>query len=276
LTPVTPAVRRVKSGGGPPSRSPLQRAFLALDLLSAEPKTAADIARSLRINRSSALRLLRELEGTGYVARSLITKRYSLVSARFQHAAARSTDHSDLSEIVDPILRSVRDESDESAVFAVPSADAMVYLGFFPSHHVLAVHESLGAIRPMHCSALGKAYLSALADRKFDETLGRLSYDGGTSNAAKNPDELAFRVDAARRCGYAIDRDETSVGVSCVAAPLWVGGSLVGAVGITGPSSRLPDHALADIGRELVEAVRSVQLSGPAVRSDVRQRANAR
>lgn len=262
--------------GGSPSRSPLQRAFLALDLLSAEPRTAADVARSLHINRSTALRLLRELVGTGYVARGVSTKRYSLVSARFHHAAARSSDHSDLGEIVDPILRRVRDEFHESAVFAVPSADAMVYLGFFPSHHVLAVRESLGAIRPMHCSALGKAYLSALAETKFDETLARLSYDGGTSNAARNPDELAVRVTAARQCGYAVDRDETSVGVSCVAAPLWVGGALVGSVGMTGPTSRLPDPTLADIGRELVEAVRSVHLSEPGLPRDVLRKASAR
>ena len=55
----------------------------------------------------------------------------------------------------------------------------------------------------------------------------------------------------ARSAGFALDRDETSLGVSCVAVPLRVGSSLMGAIGLTGPSTRLPDALLDRIGRDL-------------------------
>ena len=68
----------------------------------------------------------------------------------------------------------------------------------------------------MHCSAMGKAYLSALEDLALDSELGLLSYQGGTELAARGPIELRERVEDTRKRNYAIDRDETAEGASCV------------------------------------------------------------
>jgi DNA-binding IclR family transcriptional regulator len=117
----------------------------------------------------------------------------------------------------------------------------------------------------MHCSAVGKAYLSALEPSVLGEIVHRLTFDAGTHNAAKDPVELLRRVEAAREVGYAVDRDETSLGVSCVAAPLWVGDALIGAVGATGPSSRFPDEVAGRIGLHLRNAVEQLRRPNPAV-----------
>ena len=101
----------------------------------------------------------------------------------------------------------------------VPANGTMVYLAFFPSVHLIMVRERLGTTRPMHCSALGKAYLSALDDRALDSELALLTYRGGTERAARGPIELRERLEETRKRGYAIDRDETSEGATCVAAP---------------------------------------------------------
>src|SRR5436190_16873509 len=131
----------------------------------------------------------------------------------------------------------------------------MVHQEVVPSHHILAGRESVGAIRPMHCSAVGKAYLAALHPEILGVVAARLRFDAGTHKAAKDARDLIRRVEDAREIGYSVDRDETSIGVSCVAAPLWVGDALIGAVGVTGPSSRLPDEVAARIGRHLRAAV---------------------
>jgi IclR family acetate operon transcriptional repressor len=234
---------------------------------------ASEVAHEFGIDRSTALRLLRELESTGYVARDPTSKRYTTVGARFYRLIANTEDHSDLSELVDPILLAVRDEFGEAAVFAVPSREQMVYVASFASHQILAVHEPLGAMRPMHCSAVGKAYLSGLDGRALTEVVDRLTFQGGTRYAAHDGVSLVARIDVAREIGYAVDRDETSLGVSCVAAALWVGGALVGAVGVTGPTTRLPDELAARIGIWLRAAAaelrgpRSNRLSGQAAES---------
>jgi DNA-binding IclR family transcriptional regulator len=222
--------------------------------------SASDVARLLEVNRSTALRLLGELEETGYVTRDA-AKRFATVPSRFYALIVSHDDHADWSEVVDPILASLRDEFGEAAIMGVPANGTMVYLAFFPSVHIVAVRERLGTARPMHCSALGKAYLSALGPAALDLELGRLAYQGGTDRAPRGPMDLRERVDETRKRGYAIDRDETFEGGSCVAAPVRIAGALVGAMGLSGPSSRFSEMRIHEMGRRLVAVTRP--LEGP-------------
>jgi DNA-binding IclR family transcriptional regulator len=240
--------------------SHISRAFQALEALVAGPQTAAGIAQVLGVNRSTALRLMTEIESLGYVFRDPDTKSYAIAAARFYPFISSHADHLDWSMVVDPILSGLRDEFGEASIMGVPANGTMVYLAFFPSVHLIMVRERLGTTRPMHCSALGKAYLSALDDRTLDSELGLLNYQGGTHLAARGPIELRVRLEEARRRGYAIDRDETAEGATCVAVPARMGGTLVGAIGLSGPSSRISDQRIAQMGEQLKEV--SLRLAG--------------
>ena len=240
-----------------PPTSPIQRALRTIEILAARSLTAADLARLLRVNRSTALRLLTELVATGYVARDE-AKRYATVPSKFFGLVALREPHADWSQLIDPVLAAIRDDCGEATMLGVPANGAMVYLAFFASRQVVAVSEQLGTVRPMHCSALGKAYLSALDPAALDAELGRLSYQGGTDRAAKGPIELRGRLDEAREAGFAVDRGETYDGVTCLAAPVRVRGTLIGAVGVSGPSSRLPEAAIRELGRRLARDLSDV------------------
>ena len=241
-------------------RSAVARIFRTLELLAEGPRTPSELARELDIDRSTALRLLRQLAATGYVTRDPLARRYATVGARLLRLVSRAPDHADLSELVDPILRSIRAQYGEATMLAVPARGSMVYAAFFPSKQVLGIREQLGAMRPMHCSAVGKSYLSGLDDSELEEELQRLTLEGGTQNAAHDRGTLYRAVMAARSTGYAVDRDETSVGVSCVAVPLRIGDSLIGSIGVTGPTTRLDDALLGRIGAELVEAAATLRM----------------
>ena len=149
----------------------------------------------------------------------------------------------------------------EASLLAVPARGTMVYAVFFPSAHLLGVRERLGATRPMHCSAVGKAYLSGLDERSLEEELNRVTFVGGTDHAPADRPSLYRQIVEAREIGYAVDHDETSVGVSCVAVPLRVGGSLMGAFGVTGPSTRLDSELAREIGLELRHAALALENS---------------
>jgi DNA-binding IclR family transcriptional regulator len=235
-----------------PTVSPIQRAFRSIEALAEQSLTASDLARVLGVNRSTALRLLAELVATGYVARDEATKRYATVSTKFYGLIAMHEPHADWSELIDPILAALRDDCGEATMLGVPANGTIVYLAFFPSRHAVAVSEQLGTVRPMHCSALGKAYLSGMDSRALDAELGRLSYRGGTELAAHGPIELRGRLEAARASGFSVDSNETFPGVTCIASPVRFRGSLIGAAGISGPSSRLPEARIAELGQRLV------------------------
>src|SRR5665647_1946520 len=100
----------------------------------------------------------------------------------------------------------------------------------------------------MQCSAQGKAYMSALPADELDSLVDTLAYGTGSHLAAKTPRELRMRVEQARKDGYALDLEETYEGVRCVAVPLRIRGSLVGVIGITGPTGRMAVGRMRELG----------------------------
>ena len=230
----------------PRLRLPLIRGLQALDRLRDRPSTATELAQSLGVNRSTAHRLLRDLEHAAYVTRGSVTKRYRLAPDKFSLSGPGSliSEASDAAydtnwgEASYQALREIRDLIGESTMFVVPARDRMLYVAFFGTDHPIGVQEAIGSARPMHASAVGKAYLSALPPATLDVVLGRLDYSEGTESS-QGPFHLRDMLDEVRRQGYASDRDETFVGLSCVATAVIVNGStLVGAAGITGLTHR--------------------------------------
>jgi DNA-binding IclR family transcriptional regulator len=198
------------------------------------------------------LRILRELESIRYVTRNA-EKEYALLRERMLALVPDGAEHSDLIETINPILRRLRDESQEAANFSVPAGELMVYASYYPSQQVVAVRERAGSVRPMYCSAIGKAFLSALDLADVDEHLGRVRFTGGTDRAAKGPLELRDQLETSRERGYALDIEETLPGVVCVAVPVRIGSLAIGAAGISAPVDRMSEERVARYGERLRE-----------------------
>lgn len=244
------ALHPAASRSGP---SQLGRGLQALELLAHGPQTAAAIAAALDVNRSTALRLLQLLEDLGYARRDARSKRYAIVSERFIVMANGS--HADWHETINPILERLRDQVGESTLLATPANDVMVYVSYVDSDHTVTVRERLGTVRPMHASALGRAWLTTLSAVELDAALGRIDYSGGTSRSPSGPLELRRRVNDARERGWAVETGESVEGVSCVAVPAFIGSVPVGAVAISAPSGRMDASTLERNGQLLREAV---------------------
>lgn len=254
-SPRPPTTARPAPAGG----SLVLRALAALEELAVAPRTAAEIARRFDVNRSTSLRLLNELETGGYLRRDPDTLQYRIVPQRFYPLVANSDDHWDVMTVVNPLLARLQAETGEATMLGVPAPRSMVYMAYYPSPHPVGVRERIGTVRPVHTSALGKAYLSALEPELLDRELEGLTFQGGTERAAQNAAALERDVDEARGRGFALDEEETFSGVSCVAAPARIGGSLIGSVGISGPSSRLGADTLARFGALIIAEVAAVE-----------------
>lgn len=235
--------------------SMISRITGTFELLTDGPLSAAELARKLGINRSTALRLLAELASTGYVERDDATKKFALVPSRFLGLVPRQKRQPESPDTITPILGEIRDHTGEATILGVPVKHTMVYLAYYSTFHAVAVVEQLGTVRPMNCSALGKAYLAAADPGTVQGLLRHMPYGEGTEHAAHSEAELRRRVQQARRDGYALDLDETFEDCRCVAIPLHIKGSLVGAVGISGPASRLPESRMRELGGYLLKKI---------------------
>ena len=129
----------------------------------------------------------------------------------------------------------------------VPLADDMVVI-----HHVFRPDGShqmreIGIDIPAHGTALGKAVL-AFDPRRADELLARDDLPKLTGRTVVATDELAAQLAAIREAGLATAADESILGESEVAAPIFdAHDAVIGAVGIVTPTSEVPtDRGLLD------------------------------
>lgn len=234
----------------PKSTSQLSKGLATLRILSTGDRSAAEVAKLLGANRSTALRLLRELEALGYVRKDAATRRYRVVRETVYGLLPREPSGRNAADEIREIVLRARDATREAAMFAVMAEDRMVYMEFVPALLPVSVQEERGTTRPMLTSAVGRAYLAGLPEQNADAAVARLR---DTEAAAFEGEAVDAMLAQVRAQGYAVDRDETIDGVSCVAIPLVSRGLLVGAMGVTAPSDRLDPARIREVGERLLQ-----------------------
>jgi IclR family acetate operon transcriptional repressor len=107
-----------------------------------------------------------------------------------------------------------------------------------------------GGTAPLHASGVGKALLAALPDDEAARLVGGGPLARFTPGTIVDAAGLAVEHAAARRRGYAIDDEEFAPGLRCVAAAIHDGaGRPVAALSLSGPSARITDGRIDQLGR---------------------------
>jgi DNA-binding IclR family transcriptional regulator len=132
---------------------------------------------------------------------------------------------------------------------------AAVQLGVLDGSHVLVVEKitghrplpmlsQVGGSVPIHCSAMGRAIL-AYSSLEVVEGVIELGLPARTSRTITDPVALRRELVAIPDRGWAHEREEGNIGISCVAAPIFGPlGDVVAALSITGPTQNVrPDRA---------------------------------
>lgn len=222
----------------------LQRGLAVLDHLATAggPVRTSDIAAHFDIDKANASRLLQTLYEAGYVERSE-DRRYVLGEKMLGDGGRQLESVIALRERVHPLLETLVEASGECAHLAVLVADKVWYVDKISSPHALRVDHPVGALSPLHCTALGKAFL-AFTSKSLVGGLARF-----TARTIVDPAVLARELASARKRGYTADNEEFSPGIRCVAAPIRdQQGKMVAAVGLSGPTARVDLDRLADLG----------------------------
>lgn len=224
----------------------LTRGLEALDFLAAgrEPVRLTDVAEALGVDKSNASHLMKTLVAAGYAVQDS-NRRY-----RPTGKVVRPVDGHSLIDIVSakeacrPVLEQLVAQTGECAHMAVLVGNRVWYIDKIDSSLPLKVDHPIGALAPLHCTALGKAFLAfgnATAEGPF------VSFTPGTLTTSRALDEEIIRT---RARGYAVDNEEYAHGIRCVARPIYDDrGRMIAAIGVSGPSVRVTDDRLAELGR---------------------------
>lgn len=76
------------------------------------------------------------------------------------------------------------------------------------------------------------------------------------------PELLRRVLEEVRTPGYAVDDEETNLGVRCVSAPIYdYTGRVVAALSASGPAERLPLSRVPDMARKIVASAQEVSMA---------------
>nr|WP_244427748.1 IclR family transcriptional regulator C-terminal domain-containing protein [Sinorhizobium fredii] len=148
-------------------------------------------------------------------------------------------------------MRKLVDEVGETCYLAtyLPNDDFCTYVHRVESDNLVRHVQPLGVRLPLHAGAVGKAILASLPAFDF-ELLDLVPY---TAHTLTTESALKESLELVREKGYATSVEERVLGVAGVASVLKSGESVVGALTVSVPLSRVAPTGLDQIG-ELVKA----------------------
>jgi len=118
-------------------------------------------------------------------------------------------------------------------------------------------HSPIGSHRPLQITAVGKVMLAGMDPEKAAEIVRRRAAIDPVPPVPEK--ELEVRLQRVNADGYAIDIGEYDEGLTCIAAPIrGDSGQVCAALGLSGPSWRIPEGRLPSIIGLLLENARGV------------------
>lgn len=246
----------------PRTRDPVARAF---DILRAmvenglESYGVREIAQSVGIPPSSAHRLLSLLEKSGMVSREQ-GGTYAL-GIEFHRLAMRSASQFPLGRAALPVLRDIRQESNETAVLGLfdPGRREMVFAHSLESDNPLRYVLELNTWVPVYAGATGLAIMAFLSEEEQEAIIAETKLAPLTARTIQDADRLRAELRAIRERGYAFSRGERVEGAVGVAAPIFDGQQqVVGDVIVTLPEFRLERHTEEELGELVMRGAQRV------------------
>lgn len=242
----------------------LERALQALEDLADGPVSIGEIARRLDVHHSTALRMLHTLRSRDFVDKQE-DGRYRLASGLFS-LGFRALEQIDLRTIAAPHIRALSERTTETVHLGVIEKNNVVYIDKVESHHPVRMYSRVGILAPLYCTGIGKVILAFLDEDRREQLVGAIPFERHTDRTLITPDQLREDLDLSHQRGFARDDEEHETGIHCVAAPLFgVDGSVVGAISLSAPTSRVDRERLLSFVPDLLEhsAAISSELGSP-------------
>ena len=209
---------------------------------------------------STIYRYLRTLTEFGFVDRTGSGYR---LGSRLVIGGGTHVSSEELTRLADPVLRTLADETGETAVLSRRIGLSAVCLLEVPSTQPLRVHLDVGAAMPLHVGAIARVLLAYAPPDVLDELLReRLP---PTPHLRRK--ELRKELTQIAATGIARSEGEPIPSTVTIAVPIIRDDGIVAAIGVIGPESRCGLAWRARVARLLPDAAAAiVGAIGPAPR----------
>lgn len=227
----------------------LDRSLKLLELVAeADGAVLTDLADRSAMAPSTVHRLLTSLAQHGMVAHDDETGAWTIGVKAFEIGTAYLRFRK-LGTISRPFLKQLMEASGETANIAIEEDGDVVFISQAESHAPMRAFFRPGRRGPIHASGIGKAILSTWADSQIEALLKGRSLQHFTDKTRDTLPVLLTDMAEIRSRGWSVDDEEHTLGMRCVAAPIFDEyGEAIAGISISGPAVRLPDERVAALG----------------------------
>ena len=238
-----------------------QRVLDILQMFAADPTPAplGEIARLLKLPKSSCLALLQTLEGSGYLYQLRGGLYYP--TQRWLADATRISSRDQVLRRVRPVLEALRDETGETLLFAKRVGMQALYLDIAESRQITRYTAEIGQSKPLHCSASGHALLGGMEEEAREALIRRLPLPRMTEHTVGTRAQLGARIAAGAARGWYHSLREYHPETAAVGIALQMDGDVY-ALLLAAPYQRLR-NSMAKAGAKLIAAARPLRDDTP-------------
>ncbi len=192
------------------------------------------IADSVGLPRSTVQRIVQALAAEGLLVAGGAA--HSIRIGPEIHALAEASGI-DVVRIAHPFLKALSDRVGETVDLAALRHHQMIFIDQIAGPQRLRAVSAVGETFPLHCTANGKAALALMEADALARIRG-LTRQALTPATITTWTGLMSDIEAIRHRGYALDREEHTVGISAVGAAFRDGAGRIYAVSIPVPTLR--------------------------------------
>lgn len=223
----------------------LERGFEMIEALHQHgPFSLTELAEFLELPTSTAHVYLKTLEQEGMIVRDGNRYRNSLQFLRYGGYARQQLEVATLSK---QVLANLASQTGERSSLGVEENGQRVLLDLVDGTEAMSDNIPVGEFTDMHWTSLGKCLLAYLPRERIETIIAESPLQEATANTITDPDALRSELRTIRSCGYAIEDEERREGIRSVSVPILAPDeSVLGAIGVTGPTNRFDEAQISE------------------------------
>jgi len=236
----------------PSSVQALDRALHILEIVAeADGLTLTEIANLADIAPSTAHRLLMTLQARGFVQVDDELGHWVVGVGAFGVGMSFLRSRK-LVTMGRTIMHALMESSGETSNLGVEDEGEVVFISQVETHEAMRAFFRPGRRGAIHASGIGKALLAAMPDDRVLELVEAKGLKRFTASSHTSSKKLLADLDEIRARGWSLDNEEHTLGMRCIASVVYNEyGEAIAGVSISGPTVRVTDERLAELGEQV-------------------------
>lgn len=216
-----------------------------------------EISKNINSPKSTISPMLNTLVEEGYIVIDEFNK-YKIGLKSFQLGLSYSANLNGI-DIIRNEMVDIVNSCEEICQLGMLSKDQVYYLAKVEPDQPIKVLSYVGKYVPAYCTGLGKAVLSFLSNEEIMKIYKNYKFEKFTENTILNIKDLIKSVEETRKTGFAYDKQEAMMDVSCIAVPIKTLKGEKLAISVTYPVFRETDEKIKKIKENLEKKVKLIE-----------------